>query len=313
MNRLAFAFGLVLSAALVILLFYRIDLAGFFLAFRSANYFYLLPIVLVILFGTYLRALRWQLIIRPVKKMRFAHLFAATLIGYTANNLLPLRAGEFIRAHAIGRMERVSRTAAFATIVVERVCDGLSILVILVCLLPWLKLPAQEWLVAAAWLALLLYLLVVGLILLVHFQKRPTLKFFWFFPAAVLARVEKLADGLKIIENLSQLLVIAACSFVIWAVTALAVYFTAVAFSYQLAYLPSLFILVLMTFAVIPPSAPGFIGTLDAALVYGLMLFAVPREAALTMAVFYHGLSVLVVIVPGFYYLWKYKLSLTEI
>jgi hypothetical protein len=65
-----------------------------------------------------------------------------------------------------------------------------------------------------------------------------------------------------------------------------------------------------MTFAVILPSSPGFVGTLDAAMAYGLMLFGVPREAALTMTIFYHGISLLTIIIPGFYYLWKYNLRL---
>lgn len=313
MKKIGILIGLLLSTVLVILLFNRIDLARFSTAFLAANYLYILPIVLIVIAGAYLRALRWQWIIRPVKEMKLSNLFAATIIGYAANNLLPARTGEFVRAHAIGRMENASRAAAFATIVVERVFDGLSILVILVCVLPKLKIPVQDWLVAASWLSLLLYLAAIVFILFFNFKKRLALKLVNFLPARILKGFEPLADGFKIIENAGHLTVIAVYSFAIWAVTAVAIWLAALAFGCQLAYLSAVFILILMAFAVILPSAPGFIGTLDVAMVYGLTLFNVPRETALTMTVFYHSLSLLAIIVPGCYYLWKYKLSLAEL
>lgn len=318
MKRLTFLLGLLISALLVVLLFARLDFAKLWSAAAAANYLYLLPITFFLLAGTWLRALRWRRLLLPVKRMSVSHLFGATVIGYAANNLLPARVGEFLRAHVIGRLEKVSRAAAFASIIVERLFDGLSILLILTVILPWLQLPAQDWLVAASWLALLFYLAVLAFVLLLNYKSQPTLQLtnsllFWLPPALTARLLEalgSLSEGLKIIRDGWSLAVIFAYSLLIWAVTAGGLYLTVIAFGYQFTFLPALFLLIIMTFAVILPSAPGFVGTLDAAMVYGLMLFSLPREAALTMTIFYHGWSFLLVVILGFYYLGKYNLRL---
>src|SRR2546430_2093106 len=74
-----------------------------------------------------LRTLRWQLILRDVGGKRFPllPLWHATAIGFMANNLLPVRAGEFARAYAAQQQLPVRFSTALASVGVERVLDGL--------------------------------------------------------------------------------------------------------------------------------------------------------------------------------------------
>lgn len=317
MKKFGFMLGLVLSAALLVLLFYQLDLASFSAAFRSINYLFIPPILFLVFFGVYLRALRWQWLIRPVKRIPVYDLFVATIIGSAGNTLLPARAGEFLRAHAIGRLGQVSRATAFATIVVERLFDGLSILLVLAGVSFWLKIPQQNILLAASWAALALYLAVIALIMLINYKKEIAVKLltggFFFLPVKLkqnsLNILGSLAEGFKVIEHWYYLLIIALYSFLIWGIGAVGIYLTVAAFGPQLSFAAALFILVLLTFAVIIPSSPGFVGTLDAGLTYGLMFFSVPKETALAAAIFSHVISFVPVAVLGLYYLWRYKLS----
>src|SRR5690242_1640832 len=77
------------------------------------------------------RAWRWEYLLRPVKRdLRFRNLFSAMMVGYMINNVLP-RAGEIARPYAIGKLEGVSRSAAFGTVLMERIFDLLSFLVVI--------------------------------------------------------------------------------------------------------------------------------------------------------------------------------------
>ncbi|MFH1577423.1 MAG: lysylphosphatidylglycerol synthase transmembrane domain-containing protein [Candidatus Margulisiibacteriota bacterium] len=318
MKRFSVFLGILISLALLFLLFYRINLSQFLAAFQKANYYYAFLIIVVVFAGCYLRALRWRWIIRPLKDIPAASLFIATVIGYMANSLLPARMGEFVRAHVIGRREGISRAASFATIIVERLFDGLSILVILVLILFWIEIPIRGALIAAAWSALVLYLLIIAVIILFIYKKELVLKLFGFVfrflperaQQRFLSVVGSLAQGFKIAEKGHHLLIIIFYSFLIWIVTALGIYLIVLAFGYQISYPAAMFILVLLTFAVMLPSSPGFVGTFEAGMVYGLMIFNLPRETALSAALVFHGLSFIPIILLGFYYLWKYKLSI---
>src|SRR6266568_1919804 len=76
-------------------------------------------------------ALRWDRIVRPVRAIPFATLLPVLFIGFMANNLLPARMGEVVRAYALGRKTGLSKTVGLATILLERLCDGLTLVVVL--------------------------------------------------------------------------------------------------------------------------------------------------------------------------------------
>src|SRR5206468_3477438 len=115
------ALGTAVGIALVVYSLSGVDFHELSQALARANYWLLIPTCGLTLLAFYLRAVRWGVLLRTVKTINNGRLFSATMIGFAANNLLPARLGEFVRAWAIGRSERISRSAAFATVVVERV------------------------------------------------------------------------------------------------------------------------------------------------------------------------------------------------
>ncbi|MGH7450949.1 MAG: lysylphosphatidylglycerol synthase transmembrane domain-containing protein, partial [bacterium] len=127
--RKRFILGLLVSAVFIYLAFRKIEFLQMWQALQQANYLWLFPAVGFMFISLWLRAMRWGYFMEPIKPGIGLHkLFASMMIGYYGNNVFPLRAGEVLRAYAIGKSTGVSRMAAFATIFVERLIDVLALL-----------------------------------------------------------------------------------------------------------------------------------------------------------------------------------------
>jgi uncharacterized protein (TIRG00374 family) len=112
--------------------FAGIDLTEVGDAFVNANYWMLIPSTIFVLIHLYFRTLRSQALLKPMGGAPFWPIFRALTISITANALLPARVGEFLRAYVLGRSTGLSKTGVFATVVVERILDGLTVLLVLV-------------------------------------------------------------------------------------------------------------------------------------------------------------------------------------
>ena len=97
-------------------------------SFAHANYWWVAASIPVYFAGAWFRAWRWKYLLRPLGEMRVAALYPIVIIGFMANNLVPARAGELVRAYVVGEQEKVSKMAALGTIAVDRVFDGITLL-----------------------------------------------------------------------------------------------------------------------------------------------------------------------------------------
>jgi len=122
--------GVLISLVAVSVAMKDVRLAEVLSALRRADYRGFVLVMALTLLGFWLRALRWRWLISTPRPLGLGSLFSATMIGFMANNLLPLRLGEFVRAWVLGRRERISKTTVFATVVVERVVDMITLLAI---------------------------------------------------------------------------------------------------------------------------------------------------------------------------------------
>src|SRR5579859_7048187 len=96
---------------------------------QHANYWFLLPALAAYFAGVWLRAVRWRVLLKPVKSIEVSTLFPVVVIGYMANDVLPARLGEVVRAYVLGEQEDIPKTTTLATIVVERLFDGIAMLI----------------------------------------------------------------------------------------------------------------------------------------------------------------------------------------
>ena len=190
--------SLVITAIFLVLALYRVDFHLFAQAFVSADYILIGLAGLIWLSAYVFRTKRWQVFLSPTKQIPVTRLFSPLMIGFALNNLLPGRPGEFARAFLIGSREGISKTLSLATIVVERVMDGIAViffllLSILSILALNLNLPAGVQTIAMGSIALFGVALAGLIFVLVREDIAFTLLklFTRFLPARIAEQIEK--------------------------------------------------------------------------------------------------------------------------
>lgn len=317
-----FLLGIGISLFFLVLLFRQIDFRQLAAAFKTLDYRYLTAAVALTLFSYSFRAVRWHYLILPLKKAAPRHLLAATIICYMGNNLLPARLGEFLRAMVLAEKERLEVSAVFATLVIDRLFDGFTVLLILVFTFFTVQLPpgmekVQQGLVTGGYVTLALY---VAVIIFLTVLKRATARTIHVLAILLRPLPKSLSDrvipllgsfisGIRLPAKPYELGALLLTSLVIWGTAAWPIDLVLRAFGIQLPFTASLFILVFLVFAVMVPASPGYVGTYHAACMYGLMAFALPKEQALSVALVVHAISYFPVIFFGFYFLWREKIS----
>lgn len=309
--------GVAVSAVLLWVAVRGVNLDEVLQQLRQVQLVWLIPVLASIVVRFWLTALRWQLLLRPTKRIGIHRLFAITLIGFMANNVLPARLGEFVRAYALGRSEALPASLPFATIVIERIFDGFTLLVFLVGGLSFLR-PTRTLLWAAG-LTCGLYLVVLASLLAIRTGHGLGLL------TAVLDRLpervgtsarrllESFRAGLDVFGDPSAIVGTAMLSIVIWVVNALGVEAMFRAFSLDLPVYACFLVLGVIAVAVALPSAPGYVGPFQAGTVQGLALLGVARETALSLSIVYHLCNYIPITIAGLAYLSALNLTLGEL
>lgn len=318
--------GIGISVFFLYLLFRKIDFNKLLAALAEMDYRFLLPAVLFTFISYFFRAVRWRFLLKPMKTAGMRNLFSATIIGYMANNLLPARLGEFVRAYVLGEKEKLDKSAVFATLVLDRLFDGFTVILILVVTFFTVKLPAgmekvQHGLAVGGYATLAFYVAVIAFIIVLKKQTGRTLKLtarlLKPFPSRVAEKVipvlGSFIDGLRLSARPADLFLLFSSSLVIWAFAVWALDMVLCSFGIILPITAAMFIMVFLVFAVMVPASPGYVGTYHAACVYGLMAFNVQLEKALSVALVVHGLNFFPVILLGLYYLWRDNISLRAV
>lgn len=320
---LKFWIGIGISVVCLVLLFRKIELDKVATAFREMDWRYLVPAVLATFASFFCRAVRWRLLLLPLKRTALSSVYPATIVGYMANNLLPARLGEFVRAYVLARKEGLETSAVFATLVVDRLWDGFTVLLMLLFTFFTLRLPpgmegVQQGMVTGGYLTLAVYCAAIAFLVILKRRTVRTLhligRILRPFPATVGEKVIPLLgsfiSGLRLSAGPADLLAIFGSSLVIWAFAAWPVDLLLRSFGIVLPVAGSLFILVFLVFAVMVPASPGYVGTYHFACVTALKAFNIQSEKALSVALVIHGVSFFPVILAGLYHLWRDKLSL---
>jgi hypothetical protein len=318
--------GLAISAVIVYLAFRKIDLRLLLENLQKADYLYLIPIVIVIFISVALRAVRWDYLLRPIKRIGFQSLFEGIVISFMANNVLPVRMGEFVRAYIIGRSECISASASFATIVVERLFDGLIVLGLLVLILVFFQLPPgnipfKKGLLMGGYITMAICGFSFVILLIIKNKTG------WFFRTALfltrpfsaklanrgLSSVQSFKQGLLSLESAQIMAIAFLYSVVTWAVFSYSIYLMGLAFGLKLSLAATITILVAVCLALMIPSTPGYIGPYHAAVAYSLVLYNIPLEKALSLSIVFHAVNYIPITLVGFFYLGKHHLSLKKI
>lgn len=262
------------------------------------------PLLLAVILATLtfpLRLIRWRLLLRPESGPPYppAPLWHAVALGFMANNLLPLRAGELVRAYTAARLGSIRFTTVLSSIAVERIFDGLTIAALLTLALLSPDLPggvmvggvsvARLARVAGLFggLALVLSMAVLAAPLAAERLVRSVLP--WHNLAnRVVSLIEGIRQGLMVLRTPRRLSLVVFWSFALWLVNALAFYVGFAAFDIPVSYLGALLMQGLLVLGISIPSTPGFFGPFEAVIVAALALYGVPRDLAFSYAISFH-------------------------
>jgi uncharacterized protein (TIRG00374 family) len=273
--------------------------------------------------GLYARAFRWRWLFPP--GVEPAGIVPATMIGYMANNVLPLRAGELVRAYAAARRlreaEPLSATHAFwlvaATIVVERVLDSLAIVLILAILAFLIPVP-----VGVEWGAgILLAIDIVGVALLVTMARAPHIGrrlVAWLtgrwpgLARTALAMFDTALRGLDGIRTPAHAVRVAAWTIMVWVLPATAAWTMLRAVHLELPFIAGWVVLAFVGLGISVPSAPGYLGVWHFAAKLALEIFGVAPSTAVAYALMYHASAIVPITLVGWLYLLREHVSLRE-
>ena len=308
--------GLVISALFLYLAVRGIDVSEFIETFKFAKYNYFFLVVAVMLLVHYLRSYRWGVIIESLVKYRQGPLLAISSVGFMAIGVLPARLGEFVRPYLVKQKSGVRMSSTMATIVVERVFDMLTIMVVLFVVVLRISLPPIIFKTGIITLSISFSVLAVLIFLAVkkEFSLEKIDRILTMAPSRLQKPLFRMAhsfiEGLQILPDIKKTLYVIVLSIVIWLSIGLSAYVLFFSFGFNLSLIKACALTVIIALGVMLPAAPGFVGTYHYACVLGLTFFGVSKPEALSYAVALHFLQFIPIVVLGLLFLPFQKISL---
>lgn len=298
---------LAVAASLLVLFLYNVDLRGVVSQIVHAQPGWLTLSLATMFVNLAIRAWRWQYLLEPLGGTTFANAFRATAVGFAASSILPARAGEVIRPYFLSRHERMSATGAFATIILERLLDMMTVLILLASYVLFfsqdistanpMAFEAVKWAGGSAAVVALGGLAVLFVLAGNPARLASTLKKLEQVLPSKLAGMladlaEKFAVGLGAIRRPGRLFVALLLSAPLWLSIAMGTWAAAKAFHLTVPFTGSFLITALLVIGVAVPT-PGAVGGFHAMFRLGTTaFFGAPDDAAVGAAIVLHAFTV---------------------
>jgi len=281
MKKWQFWVGLLISVVFLWLAVRKLNLSQFWQAITHANYWWIIPGVAVYFVAVWARAWRWHYLLKPLKSIKTRIMFPITCIGYMGNNIYPARAGEVLRAVVLKRREGVPISASLATIIVERIFDGVVMLAFVfvnlgqLAKLAHVSIPIWKWNITITDLAIggsVAFLGALILFLLAAMFPRFSSRFGqWFIDRFLPMRIRpqtsgvmnKFLDGLESLRSPANVLMVFLTSVIIWLLETVKYWFVMHAFGFNASFFTLMLMNGVVNLATTLPGAPGYIGTFD--------------------------------------------------
>ena len=332
--------GLLLSAIFVALFFVTVDFRRLIDALAGANYVYVVPGIGLYLIGVWFRTLRWRRLLLHIRPIPTARLFPVVVVGYMANNLLPLRLGELVRSYYVGDREHVSKAAALVTIFIERLLDALTLLLFILVIaifVPLIGLAeafgesfSLPWPLLAGAISIP-FIVAFGLLVVVAYapaRVRALISLILrLLPTALESRIMHILDmfleGLQSLKSPSTILVVFILSVPVWLFEACLFVLVGYSFGFHEIYdsLPELIVAMVLVTAIANigasiPAGPGGIGLFELIARETLVLLplaAIDRSVAGGYVAVVHACLLIPMIVLGQFFLWTQHISLRSL
>jgi uncharacterized protein (TIRG00374 family) len=316
--------GIVISVGFIFFALRGQDYGRIREALSSFNYWFVFPALGFYFIGVWMRSYRWSVLLRPLVNLRTKDVLPITVVGFMANNVLPLRTGELVRSYVLSKRFGVKKTSALATIAVERLFDGLTMLGFMLAAATAVSFTSE--LRHLAIIAFILFACVlIGLFLLTlggNLRDRLLQIALGPMPASVADRVERMAEsflsGLGVLRRRTDLALVAGASVLAWLFEATMYFMIARGFGFEIRSVMGVGETLLTTgvanLATLVPSSPGYVGPFE----YGVQIvvngaLGVPKEIALSYAIVVHATLYFPITVWGAIEWWRQHLSLGQV
>lgn len=311
----------------------NISMGELIASFKDVELIYILPAFVFIILTYIARAYRWQILLRPFKDIPVKEIYAPLMIGFMGN-ILPARAGEFLRAYLLGKKQGITFAGAFSTIIVERLFDMLCLLSLFV----WVFVvnvdmfdPAQTFSGVSVQSMLAGFgkfcgILVIGLLcfmfLLAYKEAQVKTWIGWLcrplpenWQEKIVMMVGEFALGCKIIKDPGALVQIIILSVVLWTFFVATYYPFYFAFDLQNKSLESLLLLTVMVCVLITIlPTPGFLGSFNAGVMIALHeIMGESEVVSVSFGMVAWAASFVVLIGGGLFFVFKDHMSMQSL
>lgn len=300
MRSWRFLIGILISAAFLFYAFRGQDYGAIVDALRGVNYWLLIPALALYTLGVAVRAFRWSVLLRPVKHIHTRELLPITAIGFMANNVLPLRTGEVVRSYVVAKNHNIRKTSALATIAVERIFDGLTMVGFMLVAAVFVDFTSDLRQVMT--IAVILFAVAVALLGIMTFAEGLRYRLLniglRFLPGSIRQRVAHIAEaffsGLAALRSPRALGLVSFTSLLAWSLEASMYWVIARAFGGSVGAVVGVAETLLTTgvanLATLVPSSPGYVGPFETGVKTVLAgALNIPGSQALSYAILVHA------------------------
>jgi uncharacterized protein (TIRG00374 family) len=327
-KKIIFWIGIAVTAVCLFFVFKGIKYGMLWQIIKHIKVWLLLLTVAIYISGYFIRSVRWHYLLKHIKSFSAFTLFPYLVIGFMFNNVLPARAGEFIRAYLTGSKLKVSGTSAFATVVIERVFDGLVMIFYFIIgytafhfihnqtqIAPvtffGMSLGIKDAVLGFAVLGSAVFLGIFVFMFFLLFKKDATVgfvhKIMSVFPAGIRDRVGKFIDlfilGLGVLGNAGDMLTVFGLSVFAWSVEAFTYWLMGAAMNIHVNFLLVCLIMAVANFAIMVPSTSGGVGPFEFFGVGIMLLFSYTKEQAAAYVFIVHAMILFPIIILGAFFM----------
>ncbi len=331
MKRWQIWFGILISAIFLYLVLRNIDFPQLWQVLKAANYWWLIPGVAVYFVALWVRSWRWHYLLRPLKPIPTRTMFPIVTMGYAFNNIFPARAGEVLRAIVLKHEQDVPISASLATIIIERVFDGIVMLAFVFVNLSELTRLTSVSITfgriifgireVAIWGSIAFFGVLAIFLVAAMFPASTDRLVTWLVEHFVPIRIRektlsisrRFLEGLKSLRSPFDVLMVFLTSVLIWLLETVKYWFVMHAFQFSVSFFALMLMNGVVNLATTIPSAPGYLGTFDLPGIAVLQAYNIPREVAASYTFVLHFALWFPVTALGLYYMVREGISWKEV
>ncbi len=320
--------ALVITIALLCIIFYKIDWHELLNTFKSFNFKHIWLIVPLYVLTLYIRGIRWKALLLNDSKYSSLHLGEVFTVGSMLNIFLPARAGDVYRAYYLGSVKGEKKMKVFGSIILERTLDGISVfLMLLAAIFLYCK---QQWILHIAYgIGALFVGSLIVFYLIFKFDKVDFIceklscgckKLPEKFSASAVGIVENLCchvksfmEGFEVLGYPKYWTIACITSLIVWGIEAYVAFLIVDSFGLGLGFSAGLFVLSLISFSTMIPSTSVFLGPYQVAYLMALGIFGIEKSTALAVSTVHQTLLMIILVIFGGYFLLKFNISMKDI